>query len=181
MRTIATICSFVLMLASSASAPIAAQGQAERRAPANENIATLLTAAEIRGQLTKMTEDRPTQEYTVVERVGAYRLSIEHRKLPQRPAVHEQEAEIWVVVDGSATITTGGKIVGAATPTAGTATQAPGNVFGKVMEGGTRHRVAAGDLLLIPEGVPHQITDAAPTLKFIVFELTRPRTALKNY
>jgi len=181
MRTIALLCSFVLMLSSSASIPAAAQGQAERRPPANDTIATLLTAGAIRTQLATMTEDRPTQEYTIVERVGAYRLSIEHRKLPQRPAVHEQEGELWAVIDGSATITTGGTIAGAAAPTAGTTTQAPGNVFGKVITGGTLNRVGPGDFLLIPEGVPHQITEASPTLKFIVFEITRPRTALKNY
>jgi mannose-6-phosphate isomerase-like protein (cupin superfamily) len=178
MRLIATLCSFILMLSSSGSMQTPAP---ERRAPANENVATLLTAASIRAQLMKMTEDRPTQEYTVVERVDAYRLSVEHRKLPQRPALHEQEAEIWAVIDGNATITTGGTIAGAAAPTAGTATQAPGNVFGKVIKGGTLNRVGPGDFLLIPEGVPHQITEASPTLKFIVFEITRPKTVSKAY
>jgi len=181
MRLIATLCSFILMLSSSASMQTPAQGAPERRAPANENVATLLTSSSIRAQLTTMTEDRPTQEYTVVERVGAYRLSVEHRKLPQRPALHEEEAEIWAVIDGNATITTGGTIAGAAAPTAGTATQAPGNVFGKMIKGGTLNRVGPGDFLLIPEGVPHQITEASPTLKFIVFELTRPKTASKAY
>ena len=184
MRTIATVCSFTLMLWSSASAqqaPAGGAAPAGPRPPANENIATLLSAADIRAQLMKMTEDRPTQEHTVVERVGSYRLSIEHRKLPQRPAVHEQEAEIWMVIDGTATITTGGTITGAAAPTAGSATQAPGNVFGRTITGGTANRVGPGDLLLIPEGVPHYITEAATTLKFIVFEITRPKTALKAY
>jgi len=144
-------------------------------------VATLLSASAVKAQLAKMTEDRPTQEHTIVERVGAYRLSIEHRKLPQRPAVHEQEAEMWSVIEGTATITTGGTIEGAAAPTAGTATQAPGNVFGKMIKGGTLNRVGPGDMLLIPEGVPHQITEASPTLKFIVFEITRPKTGLKAY
>lgn len=182
MRLIAILCSFVLMLSSVGSIQMSAQGAAtERRPPANENIATLLTAASIRAQLMTMTEDRPTQEHTVVERVDAYRLSVEHRKLPQRPALHEQEAEIWAVIDGNATITTGGTIAGAAAPTAGTATQAPGNVFGKVIKGGTLNRVGPGDFLLIPEGVPHQITEASPTLKFIVFEITRPKADVKAY
>ena len=184
MRTIATVCGFTLMLWSSASAqqaPAGGAAPAGPRPPANENIATLLPAADIRAQLMKMTEDRPTQEHTVVERVGSYRLSIEHRKLPQRHAVNEQEAEIWMVIDGTATITTGGTISGAAAPTAGSATQAPGNVFGKMITGGTANRVGPGDLLLIPEGVPHYITEAATTLKFIVFEITRPKTALKAY
>jgi mannose-6-phosphate isomerase-like protein (cupin superfamily) len=182
MRTIAIAAGFILMLSSSGSmqAPKPAAAP-ERRAPSNDNIATLLSAAAIRGQLAKMTEDRPTQEYTIVERVGAYRLSIEHRKLPQRPAVHEQEAEMWAVIEGNAVITTGGTIAGAAAPTAGTATQAPGNVFGKQIQNGVQNKVGPGDFLLIPEGVPHQITEASPTLKFIVFEITRPKTAMKNY
>ena len=184
MRTLVTVCTLILMLSWSASmqqAPAGAAAPAGPRAPANENIATLLRADAIKAQLMKMTEDRPTQEHTVVERVGAYRLSIEHRKLPQRPAVHEQEAEIWAVVEGTATITTGGTISGAAAPTAGTTTQAPGNVFGRVITGGTLNRVGPGDFLLVPEGVPHQITEASTTLKFIVFEITRPKTARKAY
>jgi quercetin dioxygenase-like cupin family protein len=54
-------------------------------------------------------------------------------------------------------------------------------VFGRVIEGGTANRVKAGDFLLIPEGVPHYITEASPTLKFIVFEITRPKTDQKAY
>jgi mannose-6-phosphate isomerase-like protein (cupin superfamily) len=177
MRTIATMCSFILMLSASASMQQAGRGAAPAgpRAPSNDNIATLLTASAIRAQLMKMTEDRPTQEHTIVERIGVWRLSIEHRKLPQRPAIHQQEGEMWAVIEGTATIRTGGKIEGAAAPTAGTATQAPGNVFGKAIVGGTDHPVGPGDFLLIPENVPHEIVAASPTLKFIVFEITRPK------
>ena len=183
MRAIATVCAAILLLSSSASMqqPPAGGGPPAPRAPANETIATLLSASAIKTQLATMTEDRPTQEHTIVERVGAYRLSVEHRKLPQRPAVHEQEAEIWSVVEGTATITTGGVIEGAAAPTAATATQAAGNVFGTVIKTGVLNRVGPGDFLLIPEGVPHQITEASPTLKFIVFEITRPKTGAKAY
>jgi quercetin dioxygenase-like cupin family protein len=35
------------------------------------------------------------------------------------------------------------------------------------------HPDALGDFLLIPENVPHEIVAASPTLKFIVFEITR--------
>lgn len=177
MRIIATACSFILMFSASASMQQGGRGGAPAgpRPPSNDNIATLLAAADIRAQLTKMTEDRPTQEHTIVERVGVWRLSIEHRKLPQRPAIHQQEGEMWAVIDGSATIRTGGRIEGAAAPTAGTATQAPGNVFGKTIVGGTDHKVGPGDFLLIPENVPHEIVAASPTLKFVVFEITRPK------
>ena len=177
MRTIATLCSFILVLSASASMQQAGRGAAPAgpRPPSNDNIATLLTAGVIRTHLMKMTEDRPTQEHTVVERVGVWRLSVEHRKLPQRPALHQQEGEMWAVIEGTATIRTGGKIEGGAAPTAGSATQAPGNVFGKTIVGGTDHRVGPGDFLLIPENVPHEIVAAEPTLKFIVFEITRSK------
>ena len=177
MRTIATVCSFVLILSASASMQQAGRGAAPAgpRPPSNDNIATLVSAADLRAQLAKMTEDRPNQEHTYVERVGVWRLSVEHRKLPQRPAIHQQEGEMWAVIDGTATIRTGGKIEGAAAPTAATTTQAAGNVFGKAIVGGTDHRVGPGDFLLIPENVPHEIVAATPTLKFIVFEITRPK------
>jgi mannose-6-phosphate isomerase-like protein (cupin superfamily) len=177
MRIIATTCSFVLMLSASASMQQAGRGATPSgpRAPSNDTVATLLTSSAIRAQLMKMTEDRPTQEHTIVERIGVWRLSIEHRKLPQRPAIHQQEGEMWAVIEGTATIRTGGRIEGAAAPTAGTATQAPGNVFGKAIVGGTDHPVGPGDFLLIPENVPHEIVAASPTLKFIVFEITRPK------
>jgi mannose-6-phosphate isomerase-like protein (cupin superfamily) len=181
MRTIGFVCGALLLFSVSPSTQQASDKETARNPPANESVATRLTADEIKAQLAKMSEDRPTQEHTIVERVGAYRFSIEHRKLPQRPAIHEQEAELWAVVEGTAIITTGGTIVGAAPATAGTATQAPGNVFGKTISGGTANRVGPGDFLLIPEGVPHQITEASPTLKFIVFEVTRPKTTIKSY
>jgi mannose-6-phosphate isomerase-like protein (cupin superfamily) len=181
MRIVARVFIAALSLSVSISARQQPGSEAAARPPANENVATRLAAGDIGAWLAKMTGDRPTQEHTIVERVGAYRLSIEHRTLPQRPAVHEQEAELWAVVEGTAIVTTGGTIVGAAAPSAGTATQAPGNVFGKTIAGGTPMSVGPGDFLLIPEGVPHQITDASPTLKFVVFEVTRPKTARKAY
>ena len=55
--------------------------------------------------------------------------------------------------------------------------QAPGNVFGKMIIGGTLNEMGPGDFLLIPEGVPHQITAADSALKLVVFEITRPRQA----
>jgi hypothetical protein len=52
-------------------APARGGGPAAPRPPANEHVATLLTGDAIKAQLATMTEDRPTQEHTIVERVGA--------------------------------------------------------------------------------------------------------------
>jgi mannose-6-phosphate isomerase-like protein (cupin superfamily) len=139
------------------------------------DIATHLTASEVAAGFLPTDEGETNNANILVERVGAYRLALEHRRLPQRPASHEQEAEVWAVIAGNATITTGGTISGAAAGTAGTATQAPGNVFGTMIVGGTENVMGPGDFLLIPEGVPDEITAADSTLKILVFEVTRPR------
>ena len=178
MRTIVTVCGFILMLSASASMQQAGRGAAPAapRAPSNDNIATLLTANEIRTQLTKMTEDRPTQEHTIVERIGVWRLSIEHRKLPQRPAIHQQEGEMWAVIDGTATIRTGGKIEGAAAPSCrAPPRKRPATFLERRYVGGTDHRVGPGDFLADPrERAAPRSWRGTPTLKFIVFEITRP-------
>ena len=182
MRTIVTVCSFILLCSTPASMQQAADdhGPESVDAPnalANVNTATHLTAAEVAAGFLPIEEGRTNNANILVERVGAYRLALEHRRLPQRPAAHEQEAEMWAVIEGHATITTGGRIGGAAAPTSGTATQAPGNVFGKMIIDGTDNVMGPGDFLLIPEGVPHEITAADSTLKILVFEITRPRAA----
>src|SRR5688572_12170868 len=147
MRKFITVCSFILMLSVPASIQQAgtATAPAARKASAKYTRATLLTAGTIRTRLSKMNEDPPNQEHTVVERIGVWRLSVEHRKLPQRPALHQEEGEMWAVIEGTATLRTGGTLEGTAAPTAGTATQAPGNVFGKQIAGGADHQVGPGD------------------------------------
>ena len=180
MRTIVTVCTFILLFSSPASMQQAADDHGPDsvdapNAPANVNTATHLTARDVTAGFLPIAEGATNRANILVERVGAYRLALEHRRLPQRPAAHEQEAEMWAVIEGNATITTGGTIGGAAAPTSGSATQAPGNVFGKMIIGGTLNEMGPGDFLLIPEGVPHQITAADSTLKMVVFEITRPR------
>ena len=159
MRTIVTVCTFILLFSSSASMQQAADDHGPEsvdasNAPANVNIATHLTASEVTAGFLPIAEGATSRVNILVERVGAYRLALEHRRLPQRPAAHEQEAEVWAVIEGNATITTGGTIGGAAAPTSGSATQAPGNVFGKMIIGGTLNEMRPGDYLLIPEGEP---------------------------
>ena len=41
------------------------------------------------------------------------------------------------------------------------------------IEGGTVHEVSSGDFLVIPEGVPHQVTAFDPSLLIVTFEFPR--------
>lgn len=63
---------------------------------------------------------------------------------------HEHYADIFLVLEGRATLVTGGKIV--APQTLG-----PGEVRGSMVAEGTRQELRAGDVAHIAAGTPHQI------------------------
>ena len=66
--------------------------------------------------------------------------------------VHDDETDVIYVVEGSATLVTGGK------PVDGKIT-APGQYRASGMEGGVARQVARGDVLVIPAGVTHWFKD----------------------
>jgi mannose-6-phosphate isomerase-like protein (cupin superfamily) len=63
--------------------------------------------------------------------------------------LHENFADIFYVLEGRATLVTGGTIAGAAAV-------GPGEVRGAAIEGGARQELRAGDVAHVPAGVPHQ-------------------------
>jgi len=64
--------------------------------------------------------------------------------------LHEHFADIFIVLDGRATLVTGGTI--AAPRKIG-----PGETRGERVEGGARQELRAGDVAHVPAGVPHQM------------------------
>jgi quercetin dioxygenase-like cupin family protein len=66
------------------------------------------------------------------------------------------------VVRGTATVLTGGEMVDAREV-------APGELRAPKVEGGTSHELREGDVLAIPNGVPHQFVEVSkPFLYFVV-------------
>ena len=66
------------------------------------------------------------------------------------------------VVEGRATVVTGGEMVDVREI-------APGELRAQAVDGGETHELGAGDVLAIPNGVPHQFTDVSdPFLYFVV-------------
>lgn len=89
---------------------------------------------------------------TRVFQLAPYTVSIEHRNpVAQSAAIHDKDAELFYVVDGSATLVTGGTLV--------TPTRNGDNMSGTAITGGTSQKMAKGDFMLIPQGVAHWITD----------------------
>ena len=64
--------------------------------------------------------------------------------------VHENFADLFVVLEGRATMVTGGTVAGAKTIN-------PGEIRGDSIVGGVRQEMRPGDVLHVPAGIPHQI------------------------
>lgn len=64
--------------------------------------------------------------------------------------LHENFADLFIVLDGRATLVTGGTVVDAKQVT-------PGEVRGTSVVGGSSQELRAGDMAHIPVGTPHQM------------------------
>ena len=94
--------------------------------------------------------------------------ALEYWKAPGRPAVHPEEAEYALVVAGGGTMISGGTLE------EGKVTQ-PGLTEGSRITGGTTRKLAPGDVILIPAGVPHWFGITGDRLVLLGTKLPRPQ------
>ncbi len=78
--------------------------------------------------------------------------------------VHEKDTDIFYVMDGSATFTTGGSVV------EGKST-APGEIRGSGIRGGQSRRIVKGDVLTIPNGTPHWFSAVEGSVTYLVVKV----------
>lgn len=64
--------------------------------------------------------------------------------------LHENYADLFYILDGRATVATGGALIDRHA-------SGPGEVRGSSVDGGSRQDVRAGDVVHIPAGMPHQM------------------------
>jgi mannose-6-phosphate isomerase-like protein (cupin superfamily) len=122
-------------------------------APQSDKAAMLFTSAADVAKLTdKSKSERKPNQPTVAQpmlELGGYNGHMEYRASVGNAAVHEKEAELFYVIDGSATLVTGGKLVDEKRTDAT-------NLGGSAISGGTPREIAKGDWVLVPENTPHQ-------------------------
>jgi mannose-6-phosphate isomerase-like protein (cupin superfamily) len=112
---------------------------------------TMVSAADVTAMIAKAKTDRKDNQALLAQsmiQLAPYNVSLEYRAAVANAAVHETEAELFYVVDGSATLVTGGKLTNE-NRTNGA------NLTGSGVEGGVSRRVAKGDFIMVPEGTPH--------------------------
>jgi mannose-6-phosphate isomerase-like protein (cupin superfamily) len=67
-----------------------------------------------------------------------------------RAEVHRRWTDVWHVINGMATLVTGGTLVNAAE-------NQPGELRADTVSGGKAKHIGPGDLIIIPAGVPHWV------------------------
>lgn len=93
---------------------------------------------------------------------GRYKLDAGRRVAPGDAEYHEGVVDVMHVVEGTATVLTGGTLVDPHET-------APGELRAPAIAGGDEQHLAPGDVLTIPNGVPHQFVDVSdPFLYFVV-------------
>lgn len=92
---------------------------------------------------------------------GDYKIHASHRDGPGKAEVHEHETDIIYVLDGAATFVTGGKVIG------GEMT-APGEIRGAGIEGGETRKLVKGDVIIVPQGVPHWFKELRAPFNYYV-------------
>ena len=88
------------------------------------------------------------------------------RDAPGQAEIHALDTDIFYVVEGSATFVTGGTAVDSKTT-------APNEMRGTRIDGGETRHLAKGDVLVIPNGVPHWFKAVEPPFFYYVVKVRR--------
>jgi mannose-6-phosphate isomerase-like protein (cupin superfamily) len=130
----------------------AAQTAAPPSAPA-----TYLSEAELMATLKEAAKTAPAMHTAPIKLADHYRINIVRRTTGQGAIAHPDGTEVHHIIDGTATLVTGGTIVRVAGATAGSAT----------ITGGESRRVAKGDVILVPAGTPHWYKDLEGPITYL--------------
>jgi len=91
-----------------------------------------------------------------------YMIHASRREKPGQAEIHTEDADIVYVLDGTATLVTGGTAVN-------TKETAPGELRGDSIQGGETRHLAKGDVIVIPAGMPHWFKETTvPFLYYVV-------------
>lgn len=99
----------------------------------------------------------------------AYKVHASRREASGMAEIHTLDTDIIYVLEGVATIVTGGKTVEAREI-------APNEIRGTSIDGGTAQRLSKGDLFIVPNGVPHWFTEVQGPFLYYVVKTTVAQT-----
>ena len=81
--------------------------------------------------------------------------------------VHAKYTDVFYIVDGNATIVVGGQLTGEKSSD-------PDELRGTSIQGGQIRQLSAGDVIVIPAGIPHWISRVGPPFHYFVVKVQTP-------
>jgi glc operon protein GlcG len=92
----------------------------------------------------------------------SYMVHASRREKPGMAEIHTEDADIVYVLDGTATLVTGGAAIDAKVTE-------PGELRGSAINGGETRQLRKGDVIIVPAGVPHWFKEVTnPFLYYVV-------------
>jgi mannose-6-phosphate isomerase-like protein (cupin superfamily) len=147
-----------------------ARAQAPASPMAAQAMKTVASAADVAALVAKAKSERKEGQALFSQpllQLAPYNANLEYRVAVAAAAVHQTEAELFYVIDGAATMVTGGRLVGE------TRTNAA-NLGGTGIDGGTSRHVATGDFIMVPENTPHWFSAIDGSITLMSLHLPRP-------
>ena len=100
----------------------------------------------------------------------AYKIHASRRDGPGGAEIHGRDTDIFYILEGTATLVTGGKAVDARTT-------GPDEIRAPRLEGGTVRQLAKGDIVVVPSGVTHWFRDVQGPFLYYTVKVTGPAVA----
>ena len=98
---------------------------------------------------------------------GLFRANMEYRNAPATAVnVHENDAELFVVIEGTGTMTLGGALINP--------TRNGTNLQAAAAQGGVPYKLVKGDMILVPENTAHSVTQVDGKLVLMSMHLPHP-------
>lgn len=129
------------------------------------------SAVDVTGLIANAKKERKPDQANFAQpilQLAPYNANLEYRVagINANASVHEREAEMFFVVEGSGTLVTGGKLHDERRTNAE-------NLSGSGIDGGTRRRVSKGDYIMVSENTPHWFGEIDGALVLMSIHLPR--------
>jgi glc operon protein GlcG len=146
-------------LAAASAAAIAGPVGTSGTAPPPVDLVTYLPGEQVQAAFA---EGKPLLE------TSGYKVHASRRDRDGQAEVHARDTDILSVLEGTATLVTGGQVVNGRTT-------AEDELRGDRIAGGDVRRLAKGDVVIVPNGVPHLFKEVSAPFLYYVVKVTAPR------
>ena len=96
-----------------------------------------------------------------------FAVSIAKRSAAGQVEVHDKETDTFYVLEGEATVVTGGTMIGGRV-------SRPNQQLGTDIQGGQTQHLAKGDVITIPAGVPHWFKEVTKPITYYMVKIIKP-------